>query len=484
MSEPLSPTEPAEISASCRVPLLLLFVSAAKWLVIGSAFALISSLSFHNPDMFAGCAWLAYGRAHPVYINAMLYGFCMQAGLGVALWLLARLGRTALVHGWLVTVGALFWNAGVVLGVVGILIGDSTGFENLELPGYATPFLSLGYLLVGLCAALTFHYRRERALSPAQWFLLAALFWFPWIYSTAELLLVQFPVRGVAQSAIAWWYSQNFQVVWLSLTGLAAVYYFVPKFTNRELNSRHLALFTFWTLLLFVSWGGIPNSAPLPAWMPTLSSIATVLSVLPLLSVAVTIWFTAGCLLPKAAANVSSIPNASTSLQFISFGVLGFLLAGLMRVLGALLPVSEITDLTWFSAAQTQLHFYGFFSLVMFGALYHIVPQLFGLNFLSARLSRAHLWLAALGILLIAVPLAVAGVVQGLRLQHGVPFLEIAKGNLMFLRASTMGDLLLGAGHVFFLVNLARLVVEYYRAQAAAAYADATVNIRTAEVKP
>jgi hypothetical protein len=54
----------------------------------------------------------------------------------------------------------------------------------------------------------------------------------------------------------------------------------------------------------------------------------------------------------------------------------------------------------------------------------------------------------------------------------------------MFLRASTMGDLLLGAGHVFFLVNLARLVVEYYRAQAVAAYADATVNIRTAEVKP
>ena len=59
---------------------------------------------------------------------------------------------------------------------------------------------------------LTFHQRRERQLFVSQWFLFAALFWFPWIYSTANLLLLAFPVRGMAQAVILvvfrcnlWW---------------------------------------------------------------------------------------------------------------------------------------------------------------------------------------------------------------------------------------------------------------------------------------
>ena len=77
---------------------------------------------------------------------------------------------------------------GVLLGVIGILAGNGTGFENLEMPRYSAVPLFIGYLLIGLWTVLTFHQRRERSLQPAQWFLLAALFWFPWIFSTARLV--------------------------------------------------------------------------------------------------------------------------------------------------------------------------------------------------------------------------------------------------------------------------------------------------------
>jgi cytochrome c oxidase cbb3-type subunit 1 len=82
---------PAEIDCSCRVPLLVLFLSSAVWLVISSTFALITSIKFHSPNFLADCPWLTYGRVHPVCLNAALYGFCLQAGLGVALWLLPAL---------------------------------------------------------------------------------------------------------------------------------------------------------------------------------------------------------------------------------------------------------------------------------------------------------------------------------------------------------------------------------------------------------
>jgi len=73
-----------------------MFISAAVWLVIGSAFALIATLTFHKPSLFADCAWLSYGRAWPAYLNCVLFGFCLQTGLGVALWMIARLGGTRL----------------------------------------------------------------------------------------------------------------------------------------------------------------------------------------------------------------------------------------------------------------------------------------------------------------------------------------------------------------------------------------------------
>src|SRR5882672_3630877 len=171
---------PAQIDASCRLPLLVLFISAGVWLIIGSAFALISSLKFHSPNSLADCPWLTYGRVRPAYSNALLYGFCVPAGLGVGLWLLARLGRARLAQGWLVTLGAKLWNLGVTVGILGILAGDGTGFENLDMPRYAALILFLGYVMMGVWGVITFHRRRERQLFVSQWFLVTALFWFPW----------------------------------------------------------------------------------------------------------------------------------------------------------------------------------------------------------------------------------------------------------------------------------------------------------------
>ncbi|MGH9614285.1 MAG: cbb3-type cytochrome c oxidase subunit I, partial [Bryobacteraceae bacterium] len=277
---------PDAINSSCRGPLLMLFISAAVWLVVGSAFGLIASLKFHLPSLLADHAWLSYGRVRPAYLNCVLYGFCVQAGLGATLWLFARLGRAPLAQSWLVFLGGAAWNLGVTLGIGGILLGDSTGFDTLEMPSYAALLAFIGYLLIGISATVTLHQRQERSLFVSQWFLLAALFWFPWIYSTADLLLVQFPVRGVTQAVIAWWYANNLQTVWMGLAGLAAGFYLIPKLINRELHNYYLALFTFWTLVLFSSWAGIPETAPVPAWLPTASTAATALTILPILAVA------------------------------------------------------------------------------------------------------------------------------------------------------------------------------------------------------
>ena len=64
------------------------------WLLLGALFALIASLKFHNPHFLASESYLTYGRVHAAHETALLYGFGLQVGLGVGLWLLCRLGRT------------------------------------------------------------------------------------------------------------------------------------------------------------------------------------------------------------------------------------------------------------------------------------------------------------------------------------------------------------------------------------------------------
>ena len=65
----------AKIDASCRVPLLALFGGAALWLVVGLVLAIIASLKFHAPEMFADCPLLTYGHVQPAANDAILYGF-------------------------------------------------------------------------------------------------------------------------------------------------------------------------------------------------------------------------------------------------------------------------------------------------------------------------------------------------------------------------------------------------------------------------
>jgi cytochrome c oxidase cbb3-type subunit I len=472
------PSLPAlEVDRSCRVPVVALFLGATIWLVVSSVFGLIASIKFHSPNFLADAAWLTYGRVRPVASNTLLYGFGLQAGLAVTLWLIARLGRSRLIQPGAAFLGAKLWNIGIAAGVLGILLGDSTGFENLEMPKYAAVLMFLGYLPIGLSAVATFHRRTQHLLFPSLWFLFTALFWFPWIFSTASLLVAVSPVRGIAQAIVAWWFSNNLTEIYLVLVGLAAVFYFVPKLLKRELFSNYLALFAYWTILLFAAWGGIPASAPVPAWMPTLSTVTTVLCVIPLLAAGMNIVHTAG--------RVNPVVPGNPVLSFVLFGSAAFLVAGLMKIASGFLDKTGMLHFTWFTFARAELQVYGFFAMVMFGAAYYILPRLLATDFPRPRLIGLHFWLAAVGVLLICLPLAVAGVTQAANLLiPKLAFVDLTKATLPFLRASTLGDLLLLLGHLLFLVNVAGLLLRVYRQEVTEVYAEATADLfKPAEVK-
>ena len=448
----MSPTETkhfstAEIDASCRVPLLALFGGAALWLIAGLALSLVAIMTFHKPDMFADCPLLTYGRVQPAANDALLYGFCIPAALGVMLWIFARLSQTELCLPLVPIVAANLWHLGVLIGVVTILLGDSTGFAWLEFPRGSSVLLFAAFLLIAISAVATFGARKERELHPSHWFLLAALFWFPWIYSTANLfLLAHHPVRGAAQAVIDWWFSDNLIFVWLALVGVGTALYFLPKLAARPLHSRFIALFAFWTLILFGTWCGIPQGAPLPAWLPAASAVAASLLIVPLISIAVIAFKTV---------RGSAVSCRGGPLCYVKFGTAAFVLSGLMLIAEACPQISRVTEFTWFGPAQVQLQMLGFFTIVMCGAIYELLPRVMGFELPFPKFVRLQHWLFMLGIVLWAGSLAAGGVEQGMKLQNAdTAFADSTTAALMFLRVGTTGLLLILLGSLLFAVNI------------------------------
>jgi cytochrome c oxidase cbb3-type subunit 1 len=416
------------------------------WLLGGSVFGLMASLKFHAPNLWSDSAWLTYGRIQPLRDTAYLYGFALPAGWAVALWLLMRLGRTRLRAPGLVVVGAVLWNVGLVLGALGILAGQGSGFEGFTLPRHAAWVLIMAYAFIGVPALLTFHGRERTELYVSQWFLLAALFWFPWIYMTAGSLLVLVPVRGVMQPLVDWWYLAHTHQLALGFIGLAILSYAIPLLLRRPLHSRYLALTAFWGLALFAGWSGIPDSAPLPSWIPGLSTVFTVLMIVPLLAV--------GLNFHQTLAGRYREIRGHGLLAAAVFGLVAYLLSGVLTVAHGLPAVHPWTQFTFFTQGKTFLHIYGFVAMTLFVGCYLAVGELIDGGLPSARLIKVHLWSAGAGVVLFAGPMLLGGVLQGLALNDpAIPFMDTMRWGLMALRLGTVGELLLVVAHAALLGN-------------------------------
>ena len=399
--------ERALIDASTRLPVLMFYTSAVAWLLLGTLLALLTSFKLHIPGLLGGVSFLTWGRIQPASMNVMIFGWASMAGIGTTIWLMARLCRTTLRHPLLLVAGAAFWNLGVLIGVIAILAGGSTGYQWLEFPPFAAAVLFVAYSLVMSWAVLMFRFRREGLIYITQWYLLGALLWFPWLYGATQIMLFVTPLQGVMQAAVTWWFANNLLFLWLGAIGLGTAYYMIPKVIGRPVYSYHLAAIGFWTYALFASWTGMQRlvDGPFPAWMVTASIAAAILTIIPVATVGLNHHMTMRGNFP--------LMRYSPTLRFTVFGAIAYTVFSLVGVFISLRSMARFVQFTEASAAYNQLGIYAFFTMIMFGSMYYIVPRLVGREWRHASLIKLHFWASAYGIMLMVLLLFVGGLVQG-----------------------------------------------------------------------
>ena len=399
--------ERALIDQSAEAPVLFLYSSAILWLLASTGLGALVTFELEWPNLLGDVAWLSYGRIWPAFLNAFAYGWASQVGMGTAIWLFARLCRVALRRPTWLIFGTIFWNIGVTIGVLAIMAGCGQGQEWLEFPGYVQFILFVAFSLIAAWGVTMFRLRRPGHAYITLWYLVAAFFWFAWLYSAASLMLNSWHVSGMAQAAAGAWYSAGFINLWLTSMGLGAVYYFLPKVSGKPVHSYHLAFVGFWSFAILAGWTGMTRliGGPLPAWMITVSIVATILMLIPVVTVTLNFVLT-------LRGNYDLV-YVSPTIRFVFFGAIVYAIASAITVAGAQRGVAELTQYTTFSAGLSQLVLYGFFSMVMFGSIYYIVPRLVGCEWLSSRFINYHFLGAAYGIGVLSFAFLAGGLVQG-----------------------------------------------------------------------
>jgi cytochrome c oxidase cbb3-type subunit 1 len=454
----LASHERAEIDASTRGPVLLFFGTAIFWLLVGSVLGLVSAWKMTHPVLLDQMAWMTFGRLRPAHLNTVIYGWASAAGIGVGLWLTARLCRVPLMHSKLLVSAAIFWNIGVLVGVLGILAGDSRSIEWLEFPGYATPILFVAYALISIWAIIMFRYRKPGHIYVSQWYLFAAFLWFPWMYATVNILLIWQPIQGSAQGAVNWWFAHNVLGLWFTPIGLASAYYMIPKVIGRPIHSYYLSILGFWSLALFYSWNGMHHliGGPFPAWMISASVVASGMMVIPVVTVAINHHMT-------MRGHFDAL-KWSPTLRFTVFGAMAYTVTSLQGTSMAIPSLNTLTHFTDYTIGHSHLGLYGFFTMAMFGAMYYIVPRLTGWEWPSATAIRWHFWLVAIGILLMFGSLSLGGILQGLALYDpAVAFRNSLDYATPFRWLRGISGFLLLAGHMVFATLFTLMVLKLGR---------------------
>ena len=446
-----------QIDQSTRVLALIFLGTSAVWLLVGTVFALIASWKMHNPEFLATQEWLTFARIRTAHLNTVIYGWSTNAAIGVSFWLMARLSRTLLRHSGILYVSGAAWNLAVIIGTVGILRGDGQPVEWLEFPRYVTPLLFASYALIGVWGIITFRFRRGEHTYVSQWYLLAALFWFPWLYSVAQIMLIFAPTVGVIQALTNWWFAHNVLGLWFTPIGVAASYYFIPKVLGKPIHSYHLSVVGFWALAFFYNWAGVHHliGGPIPVWVQSAGIVASLMMVIPVIVTAINHHLT-------VIGSFQQVWNSPT-LRFIVFGAMNYTLSSLAGSAMALRSVNSVTHFTHFTVGHAHHGMYAFFTMVMFGSIYYMLPRLLRKEWPSAFLINVHFWGTAGGIVLYVVAMSIGGWIQGqqmLDVKNHPDFIQIALATKPWLFARTVAGVMIAVGHLAFVVSFVWIILK------------------------
>ena len=108
---------------------------------------------------------------------------------------------------------------------------------------------------------------------------------------------------------------------------------------------------------------------------------------------------------------------------------------------------------TLVTVGHSQLGLFGFYSMILFGAFYYIVPRLMNRKWLFPQLIESHFWFIVVGLGLLICSLTIGGLIQGFGLEDPqIPMIAVNDLLQPFLAIQNFGVFLLVIGNLGFAI--------------------------------
>lgn len=435
------------------------------WGITGMVVGLIAALQLAFPEFFndyLGFSFLSFGRIRPLHTNAVIFAF---VGNGIFMGVYYSLQRLLKARMWsdkLSYINFWGWQFIIVCAVLTLPFGITSGKEYAELEWWIDILITILWVVFGWNMFATILTRRVKHLYVAIWFYIAT-------FVTVAILHIfnsfELPVSflksyswyaGVQDALVQWWYGHNAVAFFLTTPYLGLMYYFVPKAAQRPIYSYRLSIIHFWALIFLYIWAGPHHLlyTSLPDWAQSLGVVFSVMLIAPSWGGMLNGLLTMRGAWDRVRDNV-----------LLKFMVVALTCYGMATFEGPLLSlknVNMISHFTDWTIAHVHVGGLGWNGMMTFGMLYWLFPKMFRVELYSKKLANQHFWIATLGIILYAVPMYIAGFMQGLMWQDFNPdgtlvnadFLKIVDVMKPYYILRSIGGLLFIIGAVMMFYNL------------------------------
>lgn len=422
--------------------------SGAFWLVFGTLVGLYLSIKFAAPDL-EHIPWLSYGRLRPVHTNTVFWGWGTLAMLAGALYIVPRTSQRRLYSNSLAWVSLVLINISVLAGDLLLMAGiNNAGQEYREFIWPVQLVFAIGVILVAYNLIRTIAERGIEEIYISNWYIVAGFLWTIPLVVFAYIPIYQ--QNTISQTVMQGYYMHMGVGMWFTPIALGLTYYALPKQLNKPIYSYSLGVLAFWTQMVFYTLIGAHHFifAPTPWWLQTVAIIFSV-------GMIITLAAGTGNFLLTMKGSGRAIAR-SYSLPFILVGVISYFLFSAQGSLEALRGVQEVWHFTNYTVGHSHLTMYGFVSLLIWGALYGLLPNMTGREPPQFWVG-VHFWFAVIGLALYGTALSVGGTMQGLSWMAGNPFMDSVREMASFWLWRAVGGTLMFLSHLVFAYNVWRM---------------------------
>ncbi|WP_205686354.1 cbb3-type cytochrome c oxidase subunit I [Chitinophaga parva] len=423
-------------------------VSAALWLLIGTTVGEYVGIKFVAPDV-DHVSFLSFGRLRPVHTNMVFWGWSSLGMLGLAHYIVPRVGNNQLASYKRAWYALILINASVLLGTWALMSGvNNSGGEYRE---YIWPIMLLFGIGVVICLVnflQTIARRQTKEIYIANWYIVSAIIFGLTIEILAYLPMYQ---NGLGETIIQGYFMHQGVGMWFMFFTLGIVYYFLPQQLNKPIYSYSLGILAFWTQILFYTVIGTHHFifSAVPWWLQTVAIVGSGGMVIPVVAGATNFILTFKGVWYKVA--------SSYTLPFFIVGIIFYFTGSLQGTAEAFRSTNLIWHFTDFTVAHSHLTMYGIIAFFLWAGIYAVVPRLTGREAPQITVG-IHFWLSLIGLLFYAIPLMYGATLKGLLWQSGKPFIDGVVLMAPYWLWRAIGGSLMWLGHVFFVYNLYRMI--------------------------